>query len=83
MPDSCAGVSLAVAMAFRAKSVVVAKAFRAKAVCAYRAVAMACAPKLCRRIETIAKACAPKLCTVERTGQEAEAKIGVILALRR
>ena len=25
---------------------------------------------------------APKLCTVERTGQEAEAKIGVILALR-
>ena len=44
-------------------------------------VAVACAPKLCRRIETIAKAWAPKLCTVERTGQEAEAKIGVILAL--
>ena len=61
---------------------VVAKAFRAKAVRANRAVAKACAPKLCRRIETIAKACAPKLCTIERIGQEAEAKIGVILALR-
>ena len=71
MPDSCAGVSLAVAMTFRAK-----------AARAYRAVAKACAPKLCRRIETIAKACAPKLCTVERKGQEAEAKISVILALR-
>ena len=51
-----------------AKAVVVAKAFRAKAVRAYGA---------------LAKACAPKLCTVERTGQEAEAKIGVILALCR
>ena len=45
-------------------------------------IAKACLPKLCRRIETIAKACAPKLCIVERTGLEAEAKIGVILALR-
>ena len=50
MPDSCAGVSLAVAMAFRAKAVVIAKAFHAKAVRAYRAVAKACAPKLCWRI---------------------------------
>ena len=58
-------------------------AFRTKAVRAYRAVAKACASKLCRRNETIAKACMPKLCNVERTGQEAEAKIGVILALRR
>ena len=72
MPDSCVGVSLTVA-----------KAFRAKAVRSYRAVAKACAPKLCRRIETIAKACTPKLCIVERTGQEAEAKTDVILALRR
>ena len=31
-PDSCAGVSLAIAMAFGAKAVVVAKAFGAKAV---------------------------------------------------
>ena len=46
----------------------VAKAFRAKAVQAYR---------------VVAKACAPNLCIVERTDQEAEAKIGVILALRR
>ena len=65
---SCVGVSLMVAMAFRTKAVVVAKAFRAKAVRAYRAVA---------------KVCTPKLCTVERTGQESEAKISVILALRR
>ena len=65
MPDSYAGVSLAVAMAIGAKAVVVAKAFRAKAVRAYQAVAKACTPKLCRRIETIAKACAPKLCIVE------------------
>ena len=50
MSDSCAGVSLAVAMAFRTKAVVVAKAFRAQAVRAYRAVAKACAPNLCRRI---------------------------------
>ena len=65
---------------------------------AYRAVAKACAPKMWERIEAMAKAlrtkavrpyrmvaksCAPKLCTVERIGQEAEAKIGVILALRR
>ena len=49
-------------------SFAVAKAFRAKAVRAYRAVA---------------NACTPKLCTVEQTGEEAEAKIGVILALRR
>ena len=49
-------------------SLTVAKAFRAKAVQTYRAVA---------------KACTPKLCTVERMGQEAEAKIGVILALHR
>ena len=68
-------------MAFRPKAVVVAKAFRAKAVRVYRAVAKACVPKLCRHIETIAKACVLKLCTVERTGQEAKAKIGVILAL--
>ena len=85
MPDSSAGVSLTVAKAFRAKSVraywVVARAFCAKAVRAYRAVAKACAPKLCGRIESTAKACVPKLCSVERTGQEAEAKIGVILAL--
>ena len=31
----------------------------------------------------VARLFAPKLCTVERTGQEAEAKIGVILALCR
>ena len=49
----------------------------------YRAAAKACAPKLCERIETITKACATKLCTVERTGQEAAAKIRVILALHR
>ena len=47
---------------------VVAKAFRAKAVRVYQAVA---------------KACAPMLCTVERTGQEAKTKIGVILAVER
>ena len=46
----------------------VAKALRAKAVRAYW---------------TVAKACAPKLCSVERTGQEAAAKIAIILALRR
>ena len=56
MPYSFEGVSLVVAMAFRAKAVVIAKAFDAKAVRAYRAVAKACAPKLRRRIETIAKA---------------------------
>ena len=61
----------------------VAKALRVRSVRAYRAVAKACAPKLYGRIETTAKACAPKLCTVGRTGQEAAAKIGVILALRR
>ena len=55
-------------------------------------------PKLCGRVGAVAiavlrQSCAdtsdgsygcvaPKLCTVERTGQEAAAKIGVILALR-
>ena len=73
VPDSCASVSFTVAMALSRQIVVRA----------HRAVANACTPKLCERIDTIAKACAPKLCTVERIGQEAEAKIGVILALRR
>ena len=71
MPNSCAGVSFTVAMAFRAKAVRTSRCGN-----------YGCfAPKLCGRIEAIAKACVPKLCTVERTGQEAEAKIGVILAL--
>ena len=48
VPVSCAGVSLAVAMAFRAKAMVVAKAFRAKAVRVYRAVAMASRAKAVR-----------------------------------
>ena len=68
MQNSCVGVSLTLAMAFRTKAVVVANAFHAKAVRAYRAVAKACAPNLCRLIETIAKACMPKLRTVEQTG---------------
>ena len=42
------------------------------------------APELCRHIGNDSYGCAaPKLSTVERTGQEAAAKIGVILALRR
>ena len=49
---------------------------------AYRAVAKAFRAKAVRAYRSVAKACAPKLCTVKRTGQEAEAKIGVILALR-
>ena len=36
MPDNCAGVLLAVAMAFGAKAVVAAKAFGAKSVRAYQ-----------------------------------------------
>ena len=74
MPESCAGVSLAVAMAFRAKAVVVAKAFHAKAV----VVAKAFRAKAVRVYRAVAKACAPKLCTVERMGQELEAKIGIV-----
>ena len=46
--------AVVVAKAFRDKAVVVAKAFRDKAVRAYRVVAKACMPKLCRRIKTIA-----------------------------
>ena len=41
------------------------------------------APKLCGQFGDGSYGFAvPKLCTIERTGQEAAAKIGVILALR-
>ena len=41
-------------------------------------------PKLCGRVGDGSKGFAvPKLCTIERTGQEAAAKIGGILALCR
>ena len=47
-------------------------------------VAMALLRQSCADGQDGSYGCAvPKLCTVERTGQEAAAKIGVILALRR
>ena len=90
VPNNCAVTSLMVAMALSCQIAVRAYRLRglwlcrAKAVRTSRGGSYGCfAPKLCGRNETIAKACVPKLCTVERTGQEAEAKIGVFLALRR
>ena len=49
-----------------------------------KTVAMALPRQSCADVSDDSYGCAaPKLCTIEQTGQEAVAKIGVILALHR
>ena len=86
--QSCADVSLMVAQALRAKAVwtvgTVAMALRAKTVWMYQTVAKALHTKAVQMYwDDSYGFCTPKLCTVKWTGQEATAKIGIILALRR